>query len=156
MNQYLLVIKMNREKYYYSFGWLVLLILLICGCVGKKPDDDVELIKQVLTGLERGINQKNLAVLDSLLLDKKKNLSYRLLDSLSQEGEYVNSSILSKSFIIHQDSAEVRLILGLRLKSEIIIEKEEIGEIEKQVRLLLNKKRGKWKIRDFKMIPTEE
>lgn len=124
--------------------------------MGKKPDDDVELIKQVLTGLERGINQKNLAVLDSLLLDKKKNLSYRLLDSLSQEGEYVNSSILSKSFIIHQDSAEVRLILGLRLKSEIIIEKEEIGEIEKQVRLLLNKKRGKWKIRDFKMIPTEE
>lgn len=124
--------------------------------MGKKPDDDVELIKQVLTGLERGINQKNLAVLDSLLLDKKKNLSYRLLDSLSQEGEYVNSSILSKSFIIHQDSAEVRLILGLKLKSEIIIEKEEIGEIEKQVRLLLNKKRGKWKIRDFKMIPTEE
>lgn len=124
--------------------------------MGKKPDDDVELIKQVLTGLERGINQKNLAVLDSLLLDKKKNLSCRLLDSLSQEGEYVNSSILSKSFIIHQDSAEVRLILGLRLKSEIIIEKEEIGEIEKQVRLLLNKKRGKWKIRDFKMIPTEE
>ena len=147
---------MNREKYHYSFGWLVLLVLLICGCVGKKLDDDVELIKQVLTGFERGIDQKNPAVLDSLLLDKKKDLSSWLLDSLSQQGEYDNASILSKSFIIYQDSAEVRLKLGLRLKLRIIIEGEETGEIDKQVKLLLNKKRGKWKIRDFNMLPTEE
>ncbi|MFH1336186.1 MAG: hypothetical protein ABII96_06685 [Candidatus Zixiibacteriota bacterium] len=147
---------MNREKYYYSFGLPVLLVFLISGCVGKKPDDDVELIKKVLTGFERGIDQKNTAVLDSLLLDKKKNLSSRLLDSLSQQGEYDSASILSKSFIIYQDSAEVRLKLGLRLKLRIIIEGEETGEIDKQVKLLLNKKRGKWKIRDFNMLPTEE
>ncbi|HEX7401759.1 MAG TPA: hypothetical protein VF369_06250 [candidate division Zixibacteria bacterium] len=147
---------MNRKKYHYSFGLPVLLILLIGGCVGKKPDDDVELIKKVLAGFERGIDQKDTAVLDSLVLDKKKNLSSRLLDSLSQQGEYENASILSKSFIIYQDSAEVRLKLGLKLKSAIIIQGEEIREIDKQVKLLLNKKRGKWKIRDFNILPTEE
>jgi hypothetical protein len=147
---------MNREIYHYRFGLLVLLILLICGCMGKKPDDDVKLIKQVLTSFERGIDQKNTAVLDSLLLDKKNNLSSRLLDSLSQQGEYDSSSILSKSFIIYQDSAEVRLKLGLRLKSAIIIQGEETEEIDKQIKLLMNKKRGKWKIRDFNMMPTEE
>lgn len=147
---------MNREKYHYRFGLLALLILLICGCVGKKPEDDVKLIKQVLTQFERGIDQKNIAVLDSFLLDKKKNLSSRLLDSLSQQGEYDSASISSKSFIIYQNSAEVRLKVGLKLKSAIIIEGEETGEIDKQVRLLLNKKRGKWKIRDFNMLPSEE
>ena len=147
---------MNRKKYHYSFGLLVLLILLICGCVGQKPDDDVELIKQVLTSLERGIDQKNTAVLDSLVLDKKKNLSSRLLESLSQKGEYDNASILSKSFIIYQDSAEVRLKVGLRLKSAILVQGEETREIDKQIKLLMNKKKGKWRIRDFNMMPTEE
>lgn len=147
---------MNREKYHYRFGLLALLILSICGCVGKKPEDDVKLIKQVLTQFERGIDQKNTAVLDSIVLDKKKNLSSRLLDSLSQQGEYDSSSISSKSFIIYQDSAEVRLKVGLKLKSAIIIQGEETGEIERQVKLLLNKKRGKWKIRDFNMMAGEE
>ena len=82
---------------------------------------------------------------------QKKNLSSRLLDSLSQQGEYDSASILSKSFIIHQDSAEVRLKLGLRLKSEIIIEGEKAGEIEKQIKLFLYKKRGKWKITRFSL-----
>jgi hypothetical protein len=147
---------MKRGRYYFSFGLLVLLTFMICGCGGKKPVDDVELIKQVLAEFERGINQKNAAVLDSLVLDKKKNLSSRLLDSLSQEGEYDSSSIISKGFMIYLDSAEVRLKVELRLKSAVILQGEENREIDKQIKLLMNKKRGKWKIRDFNMLPTEE
>jgi hypothetical protein len=149
-------IRMKRVKYYFSFGLLVLFILLISGCGGNKPEDDVELIKQVIAEFERGIDQKNTAVLDSIVLDKKNNLPSRLLDSLSQEGEYDSSSIVSKGFIIYLDSAEVRLKVGLRLKSVILIQGEETVEIEKDVKLLMNKKKGKWKIRDFNMLPTEE
>jgi hypothetical protein len=130
--------------------------LLLCGCGGKKPEDDVVLIKQVIAEFERGVDQKNKAVLDSLVLDKGKNLSTRLLDSLSREGAYDSSTIESKSFIIYQDNAEVRLKVGLRLKSVIIVQGEETTEIDKQIKLLMNKKKGKWKIRDFNMLPSEE
>ncbi len=148
--------EMNNKKYHYGFGLLVLIILLLCGCGGQKQEDDVVLIKQVIAEFEKGVDHKNTAVLDSFVLDKKENLPSRLLDSLSQEGEYDSSVIESKSFIIYQDSAEVRLKVGLRLKSAILVQGEETREIDREVRLLMNKKRGKWKIRDFNMLPTEE
>ena len=147
---------MNKEKYHFGLGLLVILDLLICGCGGKKPEDDIKLIKQVIAEFEKGVDHKNTAVLDSLVLNKKENLSSRLLDSLSQEGDYDSSIIESKSFIIYQDSAEVRLKVGVRLKSAKIIRGEETSEIEREVRLLMNKKKGKWKISDFNMLPLDE
>jgi hypothetical protein len=115
---------------------------LVCGCVGKKPDDDVALIKQLLAKFERGINQRSEAVLDSITQDKKQHIPSQLLDSLSVMGKLENAQIASKTFVIFKDSAEVRLRLGLRLSGET-------EQIEKPLKLFLHKKRGKWKIKSF-------
>jgi len=145
----------DREKYFLRVAWVSFLALLICGCVGKKPDDDVALIKQLLAILERGINQRNEAVLDSTIQDKKKDLASQLLDSLSIEGKFESARITSKMFVVVQDSAEVRLRLGLRLglrlSAELVRGEQETKEIEKPVKLFLHKKRGKWKINRFSM-----
>jgi len=139
----------DREKYFLRVAWVSFLALLICGCVGKKPDDDVALIKQLLAILERGINQRNEAVLDSTIQDKKKDLASQLLDSLSIEGKFESARITSKMFVVVQDSAEVRLRLGL--SAELVRGEQETKEIEKPVKLFLHKKRGKWKINRFSM-----
>ena len=137
---------MNHNKYFRKFGWL-LLAFLISGCGEKKPVDDIVLIKQFLTKFERGINLQSQAVIDSLLLDKKKNISSELLDSISPGGKYTGFKIISKSFIMFKDSAEVRL--GLR--SDSIAVGQEVKEIEKRIRLFLCKKRGVWRVQGFSM-----
>ncbi len=119
--------------------------------MGKKPDDDVALIKQLLAILERGISRRNETVIDSILQDKKKSLASQFLDSLSIEGKFESARITSKMFVVVQDSAEVRLKLGLRLSTELVNKEQETKEIEKPVKLFLHKKRGKWKINRFSM-----
>jgi hypothetical protein len=148
------IMKINRQTYFLRVVWASFIALLICGCVGKKPDDDVVLIKQLLAKFERGVNQGSQAVLDSITQDKKKNMASQLLDSLSIAGKLESARITSKMFVIVEDSAEVRL--GLRLSSKYTKGEEKAEEIEKQLKLFLHKKRGKWKIRSFNMEPENE
>lgn len=143
---------MNRQRYFFKVAWSSFVALLICGCVGKRPDDDVALIKQLLAQFERGVNQRNETVLDSIMQDKKKDLSSQILDSLSLGQKLKGVRIAKKSFVIVKDSAEVRL----RLSSEYATEEQEPNQIEKPLKLFLNKKRGKWKIQSFSMQPEEE
>jgi len=140
---------MDREKYLLRVIGTGFVALLICGCEGKKPDDDITLIKQLLAKLERGMDQKSAAVLDSVIQDKKKDLASQLLDSLSIEGKYDGARITSKMFVVIMDSAEVRL--RLRLSTELAKKGDETKEIEKPLKLFLHKKKGKWKINRFSM-----
>jgi hypothetical protein len=144
---------MDRNRYFLKIAGCSFVALLICGCEGKKPEDDIALIKQLLAKLERGIDQKSATVLDSVIQDKKKDLASQLLDSLSIEGKYDGARITSKMFVVVMDSAEVRLRLGLRLRlsAELVGGEQETKEIEKPLKLFLHKKRGKWKIGRFSM-----
>jgi hypothetical protein len=136
---------MNRETHLVSALWLLVAGLLVCSCVGKRPDDDVAMIKQLLAKFERGVNQKSETVLDSVVQDKKHEISSRLLDSLYQQGDLEGGRIASKSFVIVGDSAEVRLRLSLEYRTD----QEEPRQVEKPIKLYLNKKRGKWRIKSF-------
>jgi hypothetical protein len=139
---------MNKERHFLKIAGCIIVILVICGCAGKKPEDDVALIKQLLAKLERGVSQKNETVLDSVMQDEKGNLSTRLLDSLYQQENLEGARITSKSFVIVGDSAEVSLTLSFKFATD----KEEVEQVEKPLQLFLNKKKGKWRMQDFKMI----
>ncbi len=139
---------MNRPRYLFKVAWTSLVALLICGCVGKKPDDEVALLKQLLAKFERGVNQRSETILDSITLDKKQNISSRLLDSLSLGKKLEGARITSKMFVIVRDSAEVRLKLSLAYSTG---EKESL-QVEKPLKLFLYKKRGKWKIQAFGIV----
>ena len=130
--------------------------LMICSCVGKKPDDDVALIKQLLAKFERGVNQRSKTVLDSITQDKKQNIASQLLDSLSFGKELKGARITKKSFVIVKDSADVRLRLRLGLSSEYATDEERLEQVEKPLKLFLNKKRGRWRIKNFSMGADEE
>lgn len=145
---------MNTQRYFFKVVGCFFVVLLICGCVGKRPDDDVALIKQLLAKFERGINQRSETVLDSIMQDKKKNIASQLLDSLFLGEKLESARIASKSFVIVEDRAEVRLRLGL--SEEYATDAEEPEQIEKPLTLFLNKKRGRWKIKDFSMVSDEK
>ena len=145
---------MNTQRYFFKVVGCFFVALLICGCVGKRPDDDVALIKQLLAKFERGINQRSETVLDSIMQDKKENIASQLLDSLFLGEKLESARIASKSFVIVKDSAEVRL--RLRLSEEYATDAEEPEQIEKPLTLFLNKKRGRWKIKDFSMVSDEK
>lgn len=136
---------MNKRKCFLRAGGWVLAVLLISACVGKRPDDDVALIKQLLAKFERGVNGGNVTVLDSIVLDKKSDISSQLLDSLSFGRKLEGGRIAKKSFVIVGDSAEVRLRLGLEYPTV----QGEAEETEKPLRLFLHKRKGRWRIRDF-------
>ncbi len=142
---------MNRKRYLLLFIWGYFLASFSWGCVGKKPEDDVALIKQLLVKFERGANHKSKAVLDSLVQDRKKNLSSRILDSLSLGRKLKSARIAKKSFVIIRDSAEVKL----RLSLEYSTESGEKKQMEKPLKLFLHKKRGKWKIQNFNIKSDE-
>ncbi len=127
------------------------LIHLVCGCVGKPPENDVASIKQVLGTFERGIGQSSQVVLDSVMLDPKLGLSTQLLDSLSVQKKLLGGGIANKSFVIVGDSAQVEL----RLSLEYADGAEPRETAEKPVTLFLRKKRGKWRIDRFSM-PSEK
>ena len=136
---------MNRETYLVSALWLLVAGLLVCCCVGRRPDDDVAMIKRVLATFERGVDQKSETVLDSVVQDKKGDLSSQLLDDLARQGEFEGARIASKSFVIVGDSAEVKLTLSLEYRTD----QKEPRQVEKPIKLYLKKKRGKWRIKSF-------
>ena len=142
---------MNRETYLVSALSYLIVTLLICSCVGKRPDDDVGMIKQLLAKFERGVDQRSEAVIDSVVLDKKQNISSQILDDLDLRREFEGARIASKSFVIVGDSAEVRLTLSLEYGTH----QEEPRQTEKPLRLYLAKKRGIWRIVSFSTAPDE-
>ena len=142
---------MDKTRYLVSAFCLLVVILMVCGCGGSITDDEVAVVKQLLATFERGMDQKSETVLDSVVLDRKQNVSSRLLDELLREGKCEGARIASKSFVIVGDSAEVRLMLSL----EYAADQEESRQIEKPFRLYLGKKRGKWRIKSFSSAPDE-
>jgi hypothetical protein len=139
--------EMNKRRYLFQAAWLFVGALLVCSCVGKKPDDDVVLIKQLLALFERGIEGANTTVLDSIALGERGEISSQLLDSLSEGSRIEGARIAKKSFVIVGDSAEVKLKLDLKYATS----SEEAESAEIPLRLYLVKKRGKWKINGFAM-----
>jgi hypothetical protein len=143
---------MNKRKCFLRAGGWVFGALLLSACVGKRPDDDVALIKQLLAKFERGVNGSNVTVLDSIVLDKKSDISSQLLDSLSFGRKLEGGRIAKKSFVIVRDSAEVRLKLDL----EYAWEEQKPDQSEKPLELFLRKKRGKWRIQSFSLTSDQE
>jgi hypothetical protein len=109
------------------------------------------LIKGLLGIFERGIARTSQVVLDSIVLDKKQNLSSQLLDSLSMQKQLAGGRIAEKNFAIVKDSAEVKLKLSLKYSTGA----EETETIERAVTLFMQKKKGKWRISRFVMAPDE-
>jgi hypothetical protein len=140
-------LKMNKRGFFPQVTWLFFGALLVCSCVGKKPDDDVALIKQLLGMYERGISQANTTVLDSIALGETGVISSRILDSLSEGNSIVSGRIAKKSFVIIGDSAEVKLRLDLDYSSA----SEEAESTGIPLKLYLIKKGEKWKISGFSM-----
>ena len=145
---------MKRRKAIHSLrcARVLFLALFVLGCVGKKPDDDVALVKEVLGEFERGVNQRSTAVLDSVTLDEKRSVSSHLLDSLSAGHELQGARIAKKSFTIVGDSAEVRLVLTLQHATD----EGQARQADKPLSLFLNKKKGKWRISGFSTASRNE
>lgn len=149
-----MITAMKRRKAIHTLhcAGVLFLALLVSGCVGKKPDDDVALIKQVLGKLERGLNQRRTVVLDSVTLDEKRPVSSDLLDSLSAGHELQGARIAKKSFTIVGDSAEVRLVLTLQHATD----EGQARQTDKPLSLFLNKRKGKWRISGFSTASRSE
>lgn len=142
---------MIKESKYLIVLIAVLLSLLILGCVGKPPENDVALIKELLVKFERGLKEKNITVLDSVINKKQKNLASKLITDLSIRGEIKNVYIANKRFTIIKDSAKVEL----KLKMEALKTGEELEEFEKSLNLFLIKKRGKWGIEKYEIMTND-
>jgi hypothetical protein len=134
-----------------TFVIIVLSSLFIIGCVGKPPENDVALIKELLVKFERGLKGKNVTVLDSVINKKQKDLGSKLLTDFSAWGEIENVYIANKRFTIVKDSALVELVLKMPAQKS----GEELKEFEKPVNLFLNKKRGKWSIKAYEIMKND-
>jgi hypothetical protein len=137
-----------KESKYLIVLIAVLLSFLILGCVGKPPENDVALIKELLGKFERGLQEKNVTVLDSVISKKQKDFASKLIMDLSAWGEMKNVYIANKRFTIIKDSAKVEL----KLQMEAGKSGEELEKFEKSLNLFLNKKRGKWRIEKYEII----
>lgn len=142
---------MTKELKYFLVLIVVLLSFLILHCVGKPPENDVASIKELLGKFERGLKEKNMTVLDSVISKKQKNLASKLITDLSAWGEIKNVYIANRRFTIIKDSAKVEL----KLKMEALKSGEELEKFEKSVNLLLNKKRGKWRIEKYEIMTDD-
>jgi hypothetical protein len=135
---------------------IVLIILffsfLIVSCVGKPPEDDVALIKELLGEFERGLKEKDVKALSSVIGKEQKDLASKLITDFSAWGEIENIYIASRRFTIVGDSAKVEL----KLKMQAPEGGKESEEFEKPVNLFLNKKKGKWRIKAYKIMTNEE
>jgi hypothetical protein len=125
--------------------------LLLVGCVGKPPENDVALIKELLGEFTQGLREKNVTALSSVTSKDQKDLASQLITDFSAWGEIKTIYISSKRFTIVGDSAKVELKLKIR-PSEGANESEEI---EKPVNLFLNKKKGKWRIETYKIMTND-
>jgi hypothetical protein len=131
---------------------LLFFSLLPIGCVPKPPQDDVALIKKLLVEFENGLREKDMGVLGSLTSKEQKNLASKLVTDLSAWGEITNIYIASKRFTIVGDSAKVELKFGMKSPEGETVSEEP----EKPVNLILNKKKGKWRIETYKIITDEQ
>jgi hypothetical protein len=140
-----------KESKYLIVLIVVLLSLLILDCVGKPPENDVALIKELLVKVERGLQEKNVTMLDSVISKKQKDLASKLIMDVSAWGEIKNVYIANKRFTITKDSAQVEL----KLKIEALKSGEEPEKFEKSLNLFLDKKRGKWKIEKYEIMTND-
>jgi len=131
---------------------IVLLLLLIVGCVGKPPENDVALIKELLVKFEKGLNEKDVKILSSVINKNEKDLASKLITDFSAWGELKNIYIANRRFTIVGDSAKVELKFGMRATEG----EGESEDFEKPVNLFLNKKRGKWRIEAYKIMTDDE
>lgn len=139
-------------KYLMLLLIIVLSSLFIVGCVGKPPDDDVALIKELLGEFQKGLKEKDMKVLSSVISKRQKDLASKLIMDFSAWGEIENIYIASKRFTIVGDSARVELKFKIRAPEG----GKESDEFEKAVNLFLNKKRGKWRIETYKIMTDDE
>ena len=143
---------MKKELKYLMFLLIIVLSsLFIVGCVGKPPDDDVALIKELLGEFQKGLKEKDVKVLSSVINKKQKDLAAKLIMDFSAWGEIENIYIASKRFTIVGDSAKVEL----KLKIQAPAGEKESEEFEKSVNLFLNKKKGKWRIKAYKIMKND-
>jgi len=131
---------------------IVLSSLFIVGCVGKPPEDDVALIKELLGEFQKGLKEKDVKVLSSVIDKKQKDLGSKLITDFSVWGDIKNIYIANRRFTIVGDSAKVEL----KLKMQAPEGGKESEEFEKPVNLFLNKKKGKWRIKAYKIMTNEE
>lgn len=131
---------------------IIISSLLIIGCVGKPPENDVALIKELLAKFEKGLNEKDIEILSSVINKDEKDLASKLITDFSAWGELENIYIANRRFTIVGDSAKVELKLGMRA----IEGESESKDFEKPVNLFLSKKRGKWRIEAYKIIKDDE
>jgi len=131
---------------------IVLLSLLIVGCVGKPPENDVALIKELLAKFEKGLNEKDIKILSSVINKNEKDLASKLITDFSAWGELKKIYIANRRFTIVGDSAKVELKFGMRSAEG----ESESEDLEKPVNLFLNRKRGKWRIEAYKIMKDDE
>ncbi len=142
---------MIKESKYLIVLIVVLLSFLILDCVGKPPENDVALIKELLGKFEKGLKEKNITVLDSVTSKKQKDLASKLITDFSAWGEIKNVYIANRRFTIIKDSAKVEL----KLKMEASKSGEELEEFEKPLNLFLIKKGGKWRIEKYEIMTND-
>lgn len=131
---------------------MTFLSFLHLSCVGKPPEDDVALIKQLLVEFEKGLKEKNMKILGSVINKKEKGLASRLITDFSAWGYIKNIYIASKRFTIVGDSAKVELKFKMRAPEG----GKESEEFEKPVNFFLNKKKGRWRIETYKIMADDE
>ncbi len=119
--------------------------------MGKPPENDVALIKELLGEFEKGLKETNMKVLSSVVDKKEKNLVSKLITDFSAWGEIENIYIASRRFTIVEDSAKVEL----KLKMQVPEGGKQSEEFEKSVNLFLNKKRGKWRIKTYEIMTND-
>jgi hypothetical protein len=142
---------MTEQRHFLTVVWPLFAALFVFSCVGKRPDDDVAMIKGLLAKFERGINQLSEEVLDSIVLDREQNLSSRLLDNVSSGKKLEGARIADKSFVIVGDSAQVELKLSLQYATDT----EEPEQTERRLELSLYKRKGSWKIQSYSTASDE-
>lgn len=125
---------------------VALLSVFIFGCV-KPPEDDVALIKELLVKFERGLKEEDLQALGSVMDKRNEEIASQLISDFSGWGDLKNIYIASKKFTIVKDSAKVELTLSMHTPEG----GDESEEPEKPVNLFLNKKKGKWRIKAYKI-----
>lgn len=130
---------------------IVFFSLFSLGCVGKPPENDVALIKELLEEFQKGLKEKNVKALGSVINKKKKDLASKFITDFSAWGELKNIYIANKRFTIVGDSAKVEL----KLKMKTPEGGKESEEFEKPVNLFLNKKKGKWRIEKYKIMTND-
>jgi hypothetical protein len=138
----------KESRYLWNVLIIILSSLFIVGCVGKPPENDVALIKELLAKFEKGLKEKDMEILGSLINKRQKDLASKLITDFSAWGEPNNIYIASKRFTIVGDSAKVEL----KLKMQPPEGGKKSEEFEKPVNLFLNKKKGKWRIEKYKII----